>query len=73
VEAPRRSLNLSVAEADRLARLNPAAPDLAGRARSVFAETLGARLRTYAARGVAGIEPYVRENGRVVRSARRAA
>ena len=66
VKAPRRSLNLSVAEADRLARLNPATPDLAGRARNVFADILGARLRTYAARGVAGIEPYVRENGRVV-------
>ena len=66
VKAPRRYLNLSVAEGDRLARLNPAASDLAGRARAVFAEILGARLRTYAARGVGGVEPYVRENGQVV-------
>ena len=66
VKAPRRSLNLSVAEGDRLARLNPAASDLAGRVRAVFAEILGARLRTYAARGVGGVEPYVRENGQIV-------
>jgi hypothetical protein len=66
VKAPRRSLNLSVAEGDRLAGLNSAAPDLAGRARAVLAEILGARLRAYAARGVAGVEPYVRENGQVV-------
>ena len=65
VKAPRRSLNLSVPEGDRLARLNPAAPDLAGRARAVV-EILGARLRTYAARGVGGVEPYVRESGQVV-------
>lgn len=66
VKAPRRSLNLSVAEGDRLARLDPAAPDLAGRARTVLAEILGARLRTYAARGVGGVEPYVRESGQIV-------
>ena len=66
VKAPRRSLNLSVAEGDRLARLDPAAPDLAGRVRTALAEILGARLRTYAARGVGGVEPYVREGGQVV-------
>ena len=66
VKAPRRSLNLSVAEGERLARLDLAAPDLAGRARAAFAEILAARLRSYAARGVAGVEPYVREGGQVV-------
>jgi hypothetical protein len=66
VKSPRRSLNLSIAEGDRLAQLDRAAPDLAGRARAVLAEILGARLRTYAVRGVAGVEPYVREGGRVV-------
>lgn len=66
LKAPRRSLNLSVAEGDRLARLNPAASDLVGRVRAVLAEILGARLRTYAARGVEGVEPYVRESGQVV-------
>jgi hypothetical protein len=66
VKAPRRALNLSVAEGDRLAQLDPAAPDLAGRARAVFAEILAARLRTYGARGVEGVEPYVREGGQVV-------
>lgn len=66
VEAPRRSLNLSVAEGERLSRLDLAAPDLAGRARAAFAEILAARLRSYAARGVAGVEAYAREDGRVV-------
>jgi hypothetical protein len=66
LKTPRRYLNLSVAEGDRLARLDPGAPDLAGRVRAVLAEIVGARLRAYAARGVAGVEPYVRENGRVV-------
>jgi|SRR5262245_52091902 len=65
-QAPRRYLNLSVAEGDQLARLDAAAPDLAGRARTVLAQILGARLHAYAARGVAGVEPYVRENGQVV-------
>ena len=66
LKSPRRSLNLSIAEGDRLAQLDRTAPDLVGRARVVLAEILGARLRTYAARGVAGIEPYVREGGKVV-------
>jgi len=66
LKSPRRSLNLSIAEGDRLARLDRAAPDLAGRVRAALAEILGARLRAYAVRGVAGIEPYVREGGRVV-------
>src|SRR5262245_2343562 len=66
VKAPRRGLNLSVAEGERLARVDPAAPDLAGRARAAFADILAARLRSYAARGVAGVEPYVREGGQVV-------
>jgi len=66
VKAPRRALNLSVAEGERLARLDPAAPDLPGRARATFAGILAARLRSYAARGVPGIEPYVREDGQVV-------
>jgi len=66
VKAPRHSLNLSVAEGERLSRLDPAAPDLAGRARVVFAEILAARLRSYGTRGVAGVEAYVREGGQVV-------
>jgi hypothetical protein len=66
VEAPRRSLNLSVPEGDQLARLDPAAPDLGGRARAVLSGILGARLRAYAARGLGGVEPYVRESGKVV-------
>ena len=66
VKAPRRSLNLSVAEGERLSRLDLAAPDLAGRARAAFAEILAARLRSYATRGVAGVEAYVREGGQVV-------
>jgi hypothetical protein len=66
VRAPRRSLNLSVAEGERLARLDPAAPDLPGRARAAFADILAARLRSYAGRGVAGVEPYVREDGQIV-------
>jgi len=39
VKAPRRSLNLSVAEGERLSRLDLAAPDLAGRARAAFAKS----------------------------------
>lgn len=66
VKAPRRALNLSVPEGDRLALLDPAAPDLGGRARAVLAGILGARLRAYAGRGLEGVEPYVRESGRVV-------
>ena len=66
VKAPRRSLNLSVAEGDRRARLDPAAPDLASRARAVFVEILAARLGAYAARGVGSVEAYVRANGQVV-------
>jgi hypothetical protein len=66
LKSPRRVMNLSIAEGDRLARLDRGAPDLANRVRAVLAEILGARLRTYAARGVAGVEPYVREGGRVV-------
>ena len=66
LKTPRRYLNLSVAEGDRLARLDPKAPNLAGRVRAVLAEMVGARLRAYATRGVQGVEPYVRENGQVV-------
>lgn len=66
VKAPRRVMNLSVAEGKLLAQLDGSGPDLVARARAVLAEILGARLRAYAVQGLAGVEPYVRENGEVV-------
>ena len=73
VKAPRRILNLSVAEGKSLARLDGGGPDLVGRVRTVLAGILGARLRAYAAQGLPGVEPYVRENGPGRRPADRAA
>ena len=66
VKAPRRILNLSVAEGDWLARLDGGGPGAVARVRSTLAEILAARLRAYAAQGLAGVEPYVRQNGQVV-------
>ena len=66
VKAPRRVLNLSVSEGESLSRLDGASPGLAGRVRTVLAEILAARLRAYAAQGLEGVVPYVRENGQVV-------
>ena len=63
VKNPRRTLNLSIAEGDRLRALAPAGADLEARARGTLAEILAARLKAFAAQGIAGIEPYVRENG----------
>ena len=63
LKSPRRSLNLSIAEGDRLAQLDQRRPNSSA-ARALYLPDPGARLRTYAARGVAGIEPYVREGGR---------
>jgi len=65
VKAPRKYLNLSVAEGDRLAKVSGAGAELDARARAALAEILGARLRAYAAQGLPGVEPYVRENGAV--------
>lgn len=66
VKAPRGVLNLSIAEGDWLARLDGAAPGAVARVRKTLAEILAARLRAYAAQGLAGVEPYVREKGQVV-------
>lgn len=66
VKSPRRSLNLSVAEGDRLSALAPTGADLGARARGTLAEILALRLKAFASRGIAGIEPYVRENGNKV-------
>jgi hypothetical protein len=66
VKAPRRILNLSVAEGDWLARLDGGGPNLGARVSTVLAEILATRLRAYAAQGLNGVEPYVREKGQVV-------
>jgi hypothetical protein len=66
LKAPRRIWNLSIAEGEWLARLDGAGPNLAARVRTTLGEILAARLRAYAAQGLAGVEPYVREKGQIV-------
>lgn len=66
VKAPARNLNLSTAEAEKLAALGSSASDLQSRVRSTLAEIFAARLNAYARQALSGVEPYVRANGEVV-------
>lgn len=69
VKAPARYLNLSKAETEKLKSLSPTTDDLQSRFRTTFAQILSARLNAYVKAGLAGEQPYVRDNGNVVNPA----
>ena len=69
VKAPARYMNLSKSEAETLKSLNTNTDDLQTRFRTAFAQILMARLNAYAKQGVAGVQPYVRDNGSVLNPA----
>jgi hypothetical protein len=66
VATPRRLLHLSVEEGNRLSGLAPPGADLGARVRGMLGEIFAARLKAFASEGIAGIEPYARENGEKV-------
>ena len=66
VQAPARYLNLSKGETEKLKSLAPTTDDLQTRFRSTFGQILAARLNAYVKQGLAGVQPYVRDNGNVV-------
>ncbi len=69
VKAPARYLNLSKSEAESLKSLGTTTDDLQARFRTSFGQILSARLHEFVKRGLAGVQPYVRDNGNVVNPA----
>ena len=69
VNAPARYMNLSKSEAETLKSLNTITDDLQTRFRAALAQILIARLNAYASHGLAGVQPYVRDNGSVLNPA----
>jgi hypothetical protein len=69
VKAPARYLNLSKTETEQLKSLSPTGDDLQTRFRTTFSQILSARLNAYVKAGLAGEQPYVRDNGNVVNPA----
>jgi hypothetical protein len=66
VKAPARHLNVSKSEADSLKSLATTTNDLQAQFRTDFGQILSARLNSYVKQGLAGVQPYVRDNGSVV-------
>ena len=69
VKSPARYLNLSKTETEKLKSLSPTGDDLQARFRTTFSQILSARLNGYVKQGLAGVQPYVRDNGNVVNPA----